>query len=125
MPQWIKLKLIERPYYDKNGNLIDRPLKTDSSGLAEIYGGGKVYPDIANQKDKILEWHEKGADLLLQIEITDAEAAELETRDEALKYQASPKVVISYNHKDFNFRVLTKKEAEIMKKDVSCFVPVE
>ena len=118
MGQWIKFKLIEWPYYTKDGTLLGRPLYTDRYSIAELYGGGKVYPEIVNQKDKILEWHEKDGVLLLKLDILELEAEEIKTRDEALKYQASPKIERDYNHKDFKAERLTDEEAEIMKEDI-------
>ena len=115
MPQWIKFKLIEKPYFDKNSDLLGRPLYTDRYGLAEIYGGGKVYPEIIEQKDKIKEWHEKDGILLIKIDIPEAEAKGLETKDKKLKYKASPKVEKEYNYKDFKAKVLTDQEAEDLK----------
>jgi len=118
MGQWLKFKLINRPYYTKDGNLLGRPLYTDRYGIAELYGGGKVYPEIVKQKGKILEWHEKDGTLLLKIDIAESEAEEIKTKDKALKYQASPKIMKDYNHKDFKSERLTDKEAETMKKDI-------
>ena len=118
MPQWIKIKLLKRPYYDKNGDLLCRPLLTDSYGIAEIYGGGVVYPEIIKQKEKILERYTDGDIALIKLDITDLEAEEIKIKDKAMKYQASPKIIKDYNHKDFKAERLSDEEAEAMKKDV-------
>ncbi len=125
MPIWIKFKLIERLYYMKDGTLLDRPLYTDRYGIAEFYGGGKVYPESANHWDKILEWYEKDGILLLKLDIPESEAEEIKTKDKVLKYQASPTIERDYNHKDFEAEILTDGEAEIMKEDVFGMIEVE
>ncbi|MFH1953156.1 MAG: hypothetical protein ABIL06_16250 [Pseudomonadota bacterium] len=114
MPQWIKFELIERPTYDKNGNLLNRPLYTDRYGLKEIYGGGKVYPDIPS--DKIKERHEKDGIWLLKVDILESEAIAIKIKDETKKYKASPKIEKEYNaNKDFKALLLTDQEAEDLK----------
>ena len=125
MGQWVKFKLIERPYYTKDGTLLDRPLYTDRYGIAELYGGGKVYPESANHWDKIIEWCEKDGVLLLKLDIPESEAEEIKTKDKALKYKASPKVMKDYNHKDFKPEILTDGEAQTMKEDVFGIIEVE
>ena len=111
---WIKFELIERPTYDKNGNLLNRPLYTDRYGLKEIYGGGKVYPDIPS--DKIKERHEKDGFWLLQVDILESEAVAITSKDEIKKYKASPKIEKEYNaNKDFKALILTDQEAEDLK----------
>ena len=90
MATWLKFKLIDRPYYDKHGNTLKRALSTTGYGLAEIYGGGKLYPDMS--KITVLEWHEKGYDLAVLVEGDQAEVDKLlQTKDVFL--QASPKEV--------------------------------
>jgi len=121
---WIKFNLIERPYHNKNGSLLGRSLYTDRYGLKEIYGGGRVYPDIIDQKDKIFEWCEKDGVLLLKIDITDAEAKEHETKDEKRKYKASPKVEMEYNYKDFKAKVLNDNQAKTLKEDFFGVKPI-
>jgi len=115
MPTWVKFKLIERPYYDKNGDILTRSLYTDRYGLAEIYGGGKVYPDII-ESGKVKEWHEKDGVLLLQVDILESEATTITLKDEIKKYKASPKIEKEYNaNKDFKALILTDQEAEDLK----------
>ena len=118
MPEWIKFKLIERPYYDENGNLLGRPLFTDIYGLAKIYGGGKIYPEIDLEHKKVQERYEGKGFLLLKIDITDLEAEEIKIKDKIMQYQDSPKTMKSYNSKDFKAERLTDIEAQTMKKDV-------
>ena len=112
MPQWIKYQLIERPYYDRHGNI----LSNIEGRTAEFSGGGKVYPDIT-EHGKIKEWHEKDGILLINIDIPEAEATGLEIKDEKLKYKASPKVEVGYNYKDFKAKVLNDSQAESLKED--------
>ena len=118
MAEWLEFKLIERPYYTKNGNLLGRPLYINKYGIAELYGGGKVYPEIVNQKDKHLEWYEKDNILLLKLAIKETEAEEIKTKDKAMKYQATPKIKKDYNHKDFKTKKLTNEQAKTMKEDI-------
>jgi len=90
MATWLKFKLIDRPYYDKHGNTLKRELSNKGYGIAEIYGGGKLYPDMG--KLTVLEWHEKGYDLAVLVEGDQAEVDKLlQTKDVFL--QASPKEV--------------------------------
>jgi len=113
MPQWIKFQLIERPYYDRNGNILSSIAgRRNRKGIDEFTGGGKVYPDII-ESGKIKEWHEKDGVLLLQVDIP--EAKEHETKDEKRKYKASPKIEKEYNYKDFKAKVITDQEAEDLK----------
>ena len=119
---WIKFNLVERPYYDKNGNLLNRPLYSDRYGLKEIYGGGKVYPDIPN--DKIIERYDKDGIWLTLLNITEAEAKEHETKDEKRKYKASPKIEKEYNYKDFKPKVLNDNQAKSLKEDFFGVKPI-
>jgi len=113
---WIKFNLVERPYYDKNGNLLNRPLYSDRYGLKEIYGGGKVYPDIPSYKIK--ERHEKNGIWLLKVDVLESEATTITLKDEVKKYKASPKIEKEYNaNKEFKALILTDQEADAMKKD--------
>ena len=116
MPQWIKFQLIERPYYDRHGNILSSITgRRNRKGIDEFTGGGKVYPEIIIEKGKIKEWHEKDGVLLLQVDIPEAEAKEHETKDEKRKYKASPKIEKEYNYKDFKAKVITDQEAEDLK----------
>ena len=111
---WIKFNLVERPYYDKNGNLLNRPLYSDRYGLKEIYGGGKVYPDIPS--DKIKERHEKNGIWLLKVDVLESEATTITLKDEVKKYKASPKIEKEYNaNKEFKALILTDQEADDLK----------
>jgi len=124
MAKWLKFRLIEKPYYTKKGDLLGRPLYTDRYGIPELYGGGKVYPEIIKDKGKILEWHEKDGVLLLSLNITDVEAIELETKDEKRKYKASPKIEREYNYKDFKAKVLNDNQAKSLKEDFFGVKPI-
>ena len=118
MSEWIKFKLIERPYYDKNGDLLGRPLFTDRYGLAKIYGGGKIYPEIDLEHKKVQERYEGKGLLLLKTDITTLEAEEIRVKDKAMQYKDSPKTIKAYNSKDFKAQRLTDIEAQTMKKDI-------
>ena len=118
MSEWIKFDLVKRPYYDKYGDLLGRPLYTDRYGLDEIYGGGKLYPEVDYDQHKVLERHENADILLLHLDITEAEAEVIRTKDKVFQYQASPKEMAVYNHKDFKSARLTDEEAKIVKEDV-------
>ena len=118
MPEWLKFDLVKRPYYDKYGDLLGRPLHTDRYGLAEIYGGGKLYPEADYDQSKVLERYEGLDILLLLLDITNLEAEAIKVKDKIFQYQASPKEMAVYNHKDFKTQRLTDIEAQTMKKDV-------
>ena len=118
MPQWIKFQLIERPYYDRNGNILSSiEGRRNRKGIDEFTGGGKVYPDIIDQKAKIKAWHEKDGILLLQVDILESEAIAIKVKDETKKYKASPKIEKEYNaNKDFKALILTDQEADDLKE---------
>lgn len=115
---WITFTLIKRPYYDRNSDILASiEGRRNRKGIDEFTGGGKVYPDIIEQKSKIKEWHEKDGVLLLQVDVTESEAVAHETKDEKLKYKASPKLEKEYNYKDFKAKVLTDSEAGDLKQN--------
>lgn len=115
----MKFRLVKRPFWDRHGDILESiEGRRNRLGIDEFTGGGKVYPEIINQKDKILEWHEKDGILLLKVDISESEAEDIKTKDKAMKYNASPKVIKDYNHKDFKAERLTDEEAKTMKKDV-------
>jgi len=115
MPQWIKFQLIERPYYDRDGNILTSiDGRRNRKGIDEFTGGGKVYPDI--ERSKIKEWHEKDGILLLQVDILETEAIAVTSKDETKKYKASPKIEKEYNaNKEFKALILTDQEADDLK----------
>lgn len=58
MPQWVKFKLLKRPYYDQDGKLLGKLTgRRNRPGIDEIRGGGMVYPDLSGCK--IAAWHER------------------------------------------------------------------
>jgi len=118
MTQWIKFELIIRPFWNRYGDILSSiDGMRNRKGVDEFTGGGKVYPDIVNQKGKIKEWHEKGTVLLIKVNITEVEAKEHETKDEKLKYKASPKIEKEYNYKDFKAKVLNDIQVKKLKED--------
>ena len=114
----MKFKYIRRPYYDENGDIVDIAGRMNRPGIDEFYGGGKVYPEIIKQKDKILERYQDDTFVYVKLDITEPEAKEIKTKDKAMKYQASPKIMKDYNHKDFKAEILTDQEAEDLKESV-------
>ena len=114
---WIKFKLIIPPFYDpRTGDILSSVEgRKNRPGIDPFNRKGRIWPDIINQKDKIIELHEKGDTLLIKIDIPEAEAKGHETKDEKLKYKASPKIEKEYNYKDFKAKVITDQEAEDLK----------
>ena len=117
MPQWIKFQLIERPYYDRNGNILTSiEGRRNRKGIDEFTGGGKVYPDII-ESGKIKEWHEKDGILLINADILESGAIAVTVEDKTKTYKASPKVNREYNSKNFKAKVLTDSEAGDLKQN--------
>ena len=121
----MKFKYIRRPFYDEKGNIVDITGRYNRPGIDEFMGGGKVYPEIISQKDKIIERYQDDTFVYIKLDITESEAEKIRTKQKALKYQASPKVMIDYNHKDFKAERLTDEEADKMKQDVFGIISVE
>ena len=90
MATWIKFKLIDRPYYDKAGNTLKRALYTDRYGVAEIYGGGLLYPDVS--KVTVIERYENGDNLILLVDGDQKEIDKL-IKAGSVSFQSSPKEV--------------------------------
>jgi len=117
MSQWIKFDLIKKPFWDRDGNILDSiEGRRNRKGIDEFTGGGRVYPDI--DRTKVEEWHQKDDVLLVKIDITEVEATIITTKNEVKKYKASPKKEKEYNaNKEFKALILTDQEAVAMKKD--------
>ena len=115
MPQWIKFQLIERPYYDRNGNILSSiEGRRNRKGIDEFSGGGKAYPDITGS---ILERYEKGNVLLLKLNISEEEALNISSNTETLSFQTTPTKIIFYSYSDFQATIITDVEAQDMKAD--------
>lgn len=109
---WIRFNLIERPYYDRDGNILPSiEGRRNRPGIDEFTGGGKVYPDLG--KVKIIERHEKDQDLLL---LVDGDTTDLKKKG-SVTYQASPKT-LKTEPLGFEPRVIADTEAEDMKATV-------
>ena len=86
---WLKFRLIERPYWDKDGNvLVSIKGMRNRKGVDEIHGGGKVYPEIPF---KVLERYEQDGFWYVLVDATQADIDAFIAKDEANSYQASPK----------------------------------
>ena len=97
MATWIKFKLIDRPYYTKSGALINRPLSTNTYGISDIRGGGKLWPDLS--KVKVLKRYRKDDILYVLIDesVLPEESKEIEDllTSETIEFDASPTTVSS------------------------------
>ena len=115
MSQWIKFDLIKKPFWDRDGNILASiEGRKNRKGIDEFTGGGRLYPDI--DRSKVKEWHQKDDVLLVKIDITEAEATTIITKNEVKKYKASPKIEKEYNaNKEFKALILTDQEAENLK----------
>jgi len=67
MPQWIKFKLVKRPFYDPRTGVIlpDIEGRKNRPRIDPFEGGGKIYPEIHG---KILDRYEIGGTLLVQMD---------------------------------------------------------
>ena len=97
MSTWIKFKLIDRPYYTKSGALINRSLSTNTYGISDIRGGGKLWPDLS--KVKVLKRYRKDDILYVLIDesVLPEESKEIEDllTSETIEFDASPTTVSS------------------------------
>ena len=95
--QWIKLKTIERPFFDpRTGKVLtsiegrrNRPKKDPFTG------GGKVYPDLSGVR--VESWQERGTTLMLLVD----DPATLKNMTGKATYKASPNVTREYDLTDF------------------------
>ena len=69
MPVWIKIQLIERPYYDpRTGETLESiEGRRNIPGVDPFEGGGKSYPENILIL-KRLSWQERGTTLLLLVD---------------------------------------------------------
>ena len=114
--EWIKFKLIERPYY----NPITGGVLTSIKGLRNrpnidpFTGGGKVYPDLS--KVKVLERYEKGVNLMVLVEGEQSAIDDL-LKQGAVTFRASPKE-LKTESLGFQPKVKTDIEATVEKETV-------
>lgn len=118
MEVWVRFNLIERPYFDEEGNIVDISGRKNEKGVDAFSGGGKVYPDLS--KFKILIWHERASTLVVCLDITEpSEALKPFSKGEPLSYQASSKVRRSYTQKDFCATVLSLDAIAAVKDEIA------
>lgn len=102
MPTWIKFKLIDHSFYDpRTGAVLDSiEGRRNRPGIDPFEGMPRVYPDV--DPAKILNWKEGNGELLLKLDMDQAEVDALMGSEEIKKYKASPKVEKEYKaNKDF------------------------
>lgn len=98
--EWLSFDLIERPYFDRNGNILESVAgRKNRPGIDEFEGGGHVYPGLGGLR--ILDWRQKGKRLMLLVDATPGEIDALLARTDALEFQASPKKRQPYGFSDF------------------------
>lgn len=109
MEQWIKFMGIAQPYFDRKG--IELPTATRQIIYARnprdlIYGGGYVWPDLA--EFKVLKRYQVGRDLLVKIDAKAKEITDLIMLDKEVEVVATHKVDVSQNKKSKHLTVKTK-----------------
>ncbi len=107
MPEWIKFILEVIPPRSKKSGSTNIKGMRNRNKKDEIDPGGKNYPDIADEKDRYFEWHEKAADFLLYLNINHGQATSIQAQG---LYDAM---------------VLTDEEAKVMKEGVFDISPPE
>lgn len=108
--QWIKFKLIKRPYYDQNNHLLGKlDGRRNRRGIDEIRGGGMLYPDLSGLK--ILAWHEKYRTLCVLIDADDNVINELCGKSEKVRFDMTPKKTVYFDFWHFHPTKLTPDEA--------------
>lgn len=125
---WFKFKLLDKPYYDRKGNVLHSIVgRRNRYRKDEFYGGGKIYPDLEGHK--ILERYEHGNILLVKLDIPENEAVAIEGKSQALSAVATyrvrqgrrkrytcPAKAMTYDFKDFQAKRITDAEAEALIK---------
>ena len=102
---WLKFKLLERPYWEKDGNvLVSIDGMKNRKGVDEFTGGGKVYPEILF---KILDRREENGFWYVLVDAKQADIDAFIAKDEAKTFQASPNKQRIYHTKDFAAEVVT------------------
>ena len=116
MKTWVIFKLIERPMYDRHGEILSSVAdKRNRYGIDEFYGSGWVFPDI---HIPIQQWHD-GDQYLVLVDLMDVEVF-LDRSDSKIEpisqrvseYSKTTSKVLRVSFKDFKPRVLTQEEAE-------------
>lgn len=121
---WILFKLIEKPYYDRNGRILKSiENRKNRFGIDEFFGGGLIYPDLFGYQ--ILERYEHDGELLICFK---GDVSDLLTKNTYESYQSvyavkmprgKKKIFIAikrghdkYNFKDFKATEFSAKDAE-------------
>ena len=115
MPQWIKFKLIKKPFWDGSCQILASiEGRRNRKGIDEFTGGGKVYPDLS--KVLVLEQYQKGTNLLV---LVDGEQADIDAllKQEAVTFKASPKE-LKTDLGGFQPAMKTDAEVKAIKVDV-------
>lgn len=115
MATWILFTLIKRPFYDAKGNILASIKgRRNRKGIDEFTGGGWVCPDLS--KVKVLQFHYKGPELLVQVE-GDQAAIDALTKQESVTYQASPTTALTVPE-GLQQTILTDAEAAVTKVSI-------
>lgn len=111
MPQWIKFKLIKRPYYDPRTNRLIGKIdgRRNRPKVDPFVGGGMVYPDLSGLR--IISWHEKYRTLCVLIDADETAISELCGRSEKVRFDMTPTKTIYFNFQHFHPTKLTPDEA--------------
>lgn len=107
---WLHFVLPARPYYDRHGNLLaDIAGRRNRPGVDAFSGGGKIYPDVPG---KVLARYERDGELLVQVDLSDEDAAAWIDKVPAKRVSLSTQVVRQYGAKEFQARLLSEAEAK-------------
>lgn len=113
MATWIKIRLIEKPFYDlRTGEVLPSINgRQNRLGIDPFEGGGKVYPPKAVMSLNIISRHESGDTLMLLVDECLEVINIVLTLSGSENYQASPTIMQSYDLADFDPKQLTNNEA--------------
>ena len=107
---WLLANLIERIYYDNYSSVLSSIKGRKNVRKCDWFsGGGKLYPELGSC---VVERYEHGSELLVGTTLTQAEADLIIAKDVVLMYQATPKIVLTYNFKQFGIKQLSPVEAD-------------
>jgi hypothetical protein len=106
--QWIKLKTIERPFYDPRTGKVLSSIegRRNRPGKDPFQGGGKVYPDLSGVT--VHARYEAGTTFMVLVE---GDVDKLKAMSGKATYKASPKETREYDLKDFAPTELDKTAA--------------
>lgn len=112
MPQWLKMKCIERPYYDPRTGEVLSSIKgrRNRPGIDPFVGGGWVYPEEWDSLE-CLDKRQEGDTILLLVDEPQEVLDSVEGRAGKKSYPASPKEVWEYDVSDHRPMVLSDDDA--------------